>query len=244
MQPERDSAPVTTAVILAGGLGTRLRKAAPDVPKAMAPIGGRPFLEHQLDFWIAAGITRFVLSVGYRREVIIEHFGEEYRGARIDYAVEETPLGTGGGLLRAVKALDENTPFLLLNGDTFFDVSLADFFRFHTQKAADLSVALFRAPDADRYGLADLDADQRVSALASVTAQTGQLANGGVYCLTAKVLRHWLDKSERKISFEMDILPEMLSRGMRLFGMESPGRFIDIGAPDDYRRALTIIYKP
>src|SRR5205085_7892557 len=103
-------------VVLAGGLGTRLRSAVPDVPKPMAPIAGRPFLEYQLDYWIGKGIDRFVLSVGYRHELIIDHFKARYRGAHIAYAIESSPLGTGGGLLRAVNEARLDSPFLVLNG--------------------------------------------------------------------------------------------------------------------------------
>ena len=109
-----------SAVILAGGLGTRLRSVVSDVPKPMAPVGGRPFLEYQLEYWINQGISRFVLSVGYRHEAITEHFGSRYKGVELEYAVEEQPLGTGGGLLLAAEKLKQDTPFLLLNKDTYF----------------------------------------------------------------------------------------------------------------------------
>ena len=115
---------VNSAIILAGGLGTRLRGVVQDLPKAMAPIKDRPFLEYQLDYWIGQGIRHFILSVGYRREVIMKHFGDKYRDVSIEYAVEETPMGTGGGLLLAVEKMKKRAPFLLLNGDTFFEVSL------------------------------------------------------------------------------------------------------------------------
>lgn len=207
----------------------------------MAPIGGRPFLEHQLDFWIAGGISRFILSVGYRREAIIDHFGSRYRDASIDYAVEETPLGTGGGLLKAAALLDEREPFLLLNGDTYFDVSLEQFHDFHASRNADLSVALFRAPEANRYGRADVGVGQRLRRLAFKTAQAGELANGGVYRLSGAALRAWTHDGSRPISLETEILPGMLARGMAIYGMESPGRFLDIGVPKDYSRALAAI---
>lgn len=231
------------AIILAGGFGTRLREAIPDIPKPMAPVGGRPFLEHQLDFWIASGISRFILSVGYRREAIISHFGSRYRDASIDYAIEEVPFGTGGGLLKAAALLDEFEPFLLLNGDTYFDVSLQEFQDFHDSRNADLSVALFRAPQANRYGRAELDANRRLKKLASAMAQAGELANGGVYRLSGRVLHPWAKDGCRPISLETEILPGMLARGMALYGMESPGRFLDIGVPDDYSRAPATIGK-
>ena len=109
---------VRTAIILAGGLGARLNNTVPNLPKPMAPINNRPFLEHQMDYWIGQGINRFILSVGYLKDLIIDHFGDKYKKASIEYAIEHKPLGTGGGLLLAAKNITE--PFLVLNGDTFF----------------------------------------------------------------------------------------------------------------------------
>ena len=115
---------MTTAIILAGGLGTRLRSAVPDLPKPMAPIAGRPFLAHQMDHWIGQGVSRFVLSVGYRHEAISSHFGRRFHGAAIDYVVETSPLGTGGAVKLATAGLPRDEYTLLLNGDTYFDVPL------------------------------------------------------------------------------------------------------------------------
>lgn len=136
---------IRTAVVLAGGLGTRLRSVVSDLPKPMAPIAGRPFLEYLFDYWIDQGIERFVLSVGYRHEAIVEHFGDGYRGATLHYAREPRPLGTGGGLLMALEHLteaDEN--FLLLNGDTWFTLDLATLQQYAEQHHADCCLALFR----------------------------------------------------------------------------------------------------
>ena len=117
---------MTTAIILAGGLGTRLRSTVPDLPKPMAPIAGRPFLAHQMDHWIGQGVSRFVLSVGYRHEAISSHFGRRFHGAAIDYVVETSPLGTGGAVKLATAGLPRDEYTLLLNGDTYFDVPLRD----------------------------------------------------------------------------------------------------------------------
>ena len=124
-------------------MGTRLRNAVSDVPKPMAPINGRPFLEHQMDYWIDQGITRFILSIGYKKEVIIEHFGSSYRQAKIEFVEEETPKGTGGGLLLAVKK--EQFPVFVLNGDTFFKVNLAIIEKFHNEKKSDWTLSLFKS---------------------------------------------------------------------------------------------------
>ena len=102
-----------TAIILAGGLGTRLRKLVSDVPKPMASVNGRPFVAHLMDYWIEQGITQFILSVGYLKESIIHYFGNEYRGIKIEYSVEESPLGTGGGVLLAIKNIKSDDYFVL-----------------------------------------------------------------------------------------------------------------------------------
>ena len=116
-------------VILAGGLGTRLKDTVPDLPKPMAPIKGRPFLEYQMDFWMNQGINRFILSVGYLSDIIINHFSYKYRGAILEYSIESNPLGTGGALIQALKNLSE--PVLVINGDTFFQVQLKKLMKFH-----------------------------------------------------------------------------------------------------------------
>jgi len=228
-----------TAIILAGGLGTRLRGAVPDVPKPMAPINNRPFLEYQLDCWISQGISHFVLSVGYRYEMIIDHFGDHYRNTPIDYVIEHEPLGTGGGFLLAAEQLQET--FLLLNGDTFFEVDLKALLKFHTEQQAEWSFSLFRTNEIGRYMGMDVAKGGRILALESGTAQPGRLANGGAYLVEPSVLNHFKQEVGKRLSLEDDILPVMLENGNRLCGVEQQGRFIDIGIPDDYFRASEIL---
>jgi len=230
-----------TAVVLAGGLGTRLRAAVPDLPKPMAPVAGRPFLEHLLDFWIAAGIARVVLSVGYRSAAIVDHFGNVHRGVPIDYAVETTPLGTGGGVVAALRGLDRDADVLLLNGDTFFDLDPAAFFAFHAERRAEMSAALFFAEEAGRYGRARFDDAWRLDALSADKAAVGDAANGGIYLLSPGLLAPWLDRPDAPSSFEADIVPALFAAGRRIFGRPFPGRFIDIGVPGDYRRATDLV---
>ena len=231
-----------TAVILAGGLGTRLRPVVADAPKPLAPVAGRPFLEHQLDYWIDQGVREFVLSVGYRRESIMTHFGDAYRGCPIRYAVEEHPLGTGGGVLLALDLLDcGDESFLLLNGDTFFAVDLAGFDAFHRRHDADWSFALFRTREAGRYMGVEVDGDGRITDLGSRLGIEGALANGGVYLIRPGALRAGPWRAGDKLSLEDDLAPHAFSTGARFYGFESAGRFIDIGVPDDYARAATVL---
>lgn len=240
-QPREGSRGVVSAVILAGGMGTRLRTVVPDLPKPMAPVNGRPFLEHQMDYWIGQGIGRIVLSVGYRRDVISAHFGAKYRGARIDYAVEETPLGTGGGLLLAIEQLDDRRPFLLLNGDTFFEVDLAGLAEFHVKRESDWTFSLFRADKSQRYMGLETDASGRIRSLRPGAGAAGRLANGGVYLVEPQILRTPDWRPGDRLSLEDDMMPALLARGAMFYGQESAGRFIDIGVPDDYLRSSGIL---
>ncbi len=232
---------VTTAVILAGGLGTRLRSVVSDVPKPMAPINGRPFLEWLMDYWIDQGIRRFVLSVGYQCQVITEHFGSAYRSAEVQYAVEHERLGTGGGLLLAAAQLGDEDAFLLLNGDTFFAVPLAALDGFARQADAHWVLSLFRAGEANRYMGLELDESQRIVALASQRGLPGCLANGGVYWVRRSSLAALPFSAGQALSLEDELLPALLGTGAALLGFAADGAFIDIGIPQDYHRAALVL---
>jgi len=232
---------MTSAVILAGGLGTRLRSTVPDLPKPMAPIGGRPFLEYQLDYWIAQGIGRFVLSVGYRREAIMDHFGARYKSAELEYAVEETPLGTGGGLLIAAEKVGQGEPFLLLNGDTYFAVDWRELNAYAKAHDADWCFSLFRTDEKGRYMGLELSPQGRIISLKLGSTQESRLANGGVYWVHPRALRGVRSASGEKVSLEDDLFPAALASGQRMYGIECTGTFIDIGVPADYHRAASVL---
>lgn len=230
---------MTTAIILAGGMGTRLRSVVPDLPKPMAPVKGRPFLEHQMDYWIGQGVDRFVVSVGYMKEVIMDHFGSNYRSTTLTYAIEDEPLGTGGGLFLAAQGLNE--PFLVLNGDTFFEVDLAKLLKFHADHSADWSFSLFRTSEVGRYMGVEVKSGGEIYSLTSGTEKMGRLANGGVYLVNPSILRNKLLVPGSKLSLEDDVLPAMVAQGNKLFGLEFTGTFIDIGIPQDYFRAAEVL---
>jgi D-glycero-alpha-D-manno-heptose 1-phosphate guanylyltransferase len=230
---------VTTVIILAGGLGTRLREAVPDLPKPMAPINNRPFLEYQMDYWIDQGINHFILSVGYLKDVIINHFGKKYKNASVEYAEENEPLGTGGGLLMASKNLTE--PFLAINGDTFIEVNLDELWSFHVQQKSKWTFSLFKTDQFSRYMGMDVDSNGEIFSLKSKKLQLSGLANGGVYLIDPKALSSLGYKTGDKVSLEGDLLADYISRGGKLFGKEFKGKFIDIGIPSDYHRAEKII---
>ena len=232
---------MTSAVILAGGLGTRLRSAVPDLPKPMAPIGGRPLLEYQLDYWIAQGISRFVLSVGYRHEAITAYFGARYKGIELEYVIEAQPLGTGGGLLLAAEKAGRDGPFLLLNGDTYFAADWKVLNAHALAHDADWCLSLFRTSEKGRYMGIEVLPDGQIMSFKSGSAKGSCLANGGVYWVHPRALRGGRFAPGEKVSLEDDIFPAALTSGQRLFGIEFTGTFIDIGVPDDYHRAATLL---
>ena len=230
------------AIILAGGLGTRLRSIVPKLPKALAPVGNRPFLAYLFDFWIAQGVDRFVLSVGYKHEIIQKEFGVSYKSAKVDYAVETVPLGTGGGLLLSWKKLRSPKPFLILNGDTFFNVNRADILDHHSTCEADMTLSLVEVSGNSRYSGALLDERGFIRSLKKRSeASESNWANGGVYLMEPNLLSEYENHHLEKCSLEDELLPDLLKKEKRVAGFISQGNFIDIGLPEDYRRAEEIL---
>jgi D-glycero-alpha-D-manno-heptose 1-phosphate guanylyltransferase len=227
------------AIVLAGGLGTRLREAVPDLPKPMAPVNGRPFLERLLDYWIGQGVTRIILSIGYRHEAIQGHFGKNHHRVPIRYVIEERPRGTGGGLLLAAEALSSRATFLVLNGDTWFELPLKALAGFHASRRADVTLALFRSPQEGRYAGLHVGKDGEV--LSFGTGEKGGLANGGVYLMERSLLESGPQFASAPLSLEEDILPLALRGKKRVYGLECGGRFLDIGIPEDYARAGAVL---
>ena len=231
---------IETAVILAGGLGTRLRSEIPNLPKPMAPIGDKPFLQHQMDFCISQGVRKFYLSVGYMKEKITSYFGVRYKSAEIEYLVETKPLGTGGAILNSLNRIDQS--FFLLNGDTFFDISFEDFFDFHQEKKSLFSMALFRTSNTERYMGIKLDESNTILSCHEKSNNKSIFANGGIYIVNQEIFINF-EISEVKTSLEDDILPKIIGKDSRVNGLCFDNFFIDIGLPDDYIRAQTMFQK-
>ena len=239
-------------IILAGGLGTRLRSAiGNEIPKCMAPVAGRPFLWYLLKYLTRFDVSKVVLSVGYLREVIIEWVGKAGGDFPFvfDYAVEETPLGTGGGIRLALGKCSGKQA-AVLNGDTFFDVDLALLSDQLRQSDSELAMALKPMQNFDRYGCvitwgdlinkcgyqekaADLNNDNIQSFVEKKSQKAGKI-NGGVYVMKTKnaLFTGLPDKS----SFEKDVLETHVNSQL-LSGFVHDGYFIDIGIPEDYVRA-------
>jgi D-glycero-alpha-D-manno-heptose 1-phosphate guanylyltransferase len=220
------------AVILAGGLGTRLRGVIDDLPKSMAPVKDRPFLGYILDQLSRHRITRAILAAGYRNEDIIAFFGNRYKEIELVYSVESEPLGTGGAILKAAESINSDS-FLVLNGDTLFDIDLEDFRKSFKYSNASLSVALKPMVDFERYGSVNLKGDRIISFNEKKYCSEG-LINGGIYIINS----NWLKavSPAEKFSFEKDIMEKRVLAD-KINGYISDTYFIDIGIPEDYERA-------
>ncbi len=225
---------ISEAIVLAGGLGTRLREVVSDVPKSMALINGRPFLEYQLNYLQSWGIDHVVLSVGYKNEVIRDYFSDQFQSIAIDYAVEEEPLGTGGGIRKAFEKINKYAAFVF-NGDTFFEVNLKRLFDFRRIKVTDVCLVLRFIDDVSRYGTVELDEDFRITGFTERGQKSGEgYINGGVYYIRKDFFLDF-DWPE-KFSIEKDFF-EKYYQQYTLYGIRCFSYFLDIGIPEDYARA-------
>ncbi|MFH0865843.1 MAG: nucleotidyltransferase family protein [Bacteroidota bacterium] len=225
---------IKEAILLAGGLGTRLQKVVNDVPKPMAPVSGRPFVEHVLDYLIASGIKNIIFSIGYKHEVFTKHFGNSYKNLKILYSIEDTPLGTGGGIRKAMK-LTRSHNVLVVNADTIFKVDIAQFYMRHKKNIARLSIALRHIDDVIRYGSVGIDDYQRVIFFSEKDTLSGPgYINGGVYIFRNDFF-YSLNLPE-KFSLEKDCLEKFYLK-LKISGFPSNAYFLDIGIPEDYEKA-------
>lgn len=219
-------------IVLAGGLGTRLRSAVPDLPKCLAPIAGRPFLEWQLRSLAERGIERFVLALGHGAEQVLKSLAQPWaRDLSIYTVTEREPLGTGGAARFAMDkaGLDEA---LIANGDTFLGGSLQEMITPLDLVGGELMrIATVQVPDRSRFGGVAVDAEQRVTAFLEKGQADAGLINAGLY----RIHRHAFDCEERgAFSMETQVMPRLLAKSA-LQARELAGPFIDIGVPNDYR---------
>lgn len=231
---------IKEVIILAGGLGTRLREAVPDMPKCMAPVAGQPFIAYVIDALRLQGIERFIFSLGYKAEVVKAYLTEHY--PTLDYVtvVEEEPLGTGGAVQLACTKV-EGESVLIVNGDTFFKIDLRVMQQVHQKNNAACTLALKPMQYFDRYGVVTLAINNSIAAFEEKKFYKVGLINGGVYLLhKEKFLVHGFPK---KFSFEKDFLEKEAGKG-NFFGSIHNGFFIDIGIPEDFNRAQQLFQKP
>lgn len=250
------------AILLCGGMGTRLRSVVSDRPKPMADICGKPFLQYLLEMLRDKGITEVIFALGYMGEMIEEYFqdGSAF-GLKIAYSYEEEPLGTGGAIRNALpKILEEDV--LVLNADTYFPMDYQGLYHFHQENDGDFSLATRAVPDISRYGAVRRDSAGRIlawneklgdggqqpgegskqpiegnaqqAASASPKSLSGEI-NGGIYVMKKSLVA---EIPEGKQSLEQDCIPKWLSEGKRIFGLPFHGYFMDIGIPEDYRQFI------
>jgi D-glycero-alpha-D-manno-heptose 1-phosphate guanylyltransferase len=224
---------IQEAIILAGGLGTRLKEAVPDLPKCMAPVAGRPFLSYVIDTLRMQGIHHFVFSLGYKAEVIDSYLKGHY--PTLDYTIvqEEEPLGTGGAVRLALESTRTND-VLIANGDTLFKVDVRELSSFYKSKDAECLLALKPMYRFNRYGVVELAKEGRVTSFMEKQYYTEGLINGGIYLLNKQKFLTY--SFPEKFSFEQDYLERYSGRGS-FYGLPQDGYFIDIGVPEDYSRA-------
>lgn len=226
------------ALILAGGLGTRLAAVLQDRPKPMAEVQGKPFLAYQIEQLREQGFTEPVLCVGHLASQILEYFGAGWRwGVRIRYAVETDLLGTAGAIRNACHFIDGT--FLVLNGDSYLEMDFRDLVACHEHhRSIDRqmlgTIAAVRMEDGDAYGRLELDEQGRVLRFHEKASSEGGWVNGGVYVLEPDVLR--CIPAGRAVSLERDTFPKVLNRGWHLFSYPVEGFFVDIGTPRGYQR--------
>jgi D-glycero-alpha-D-manno-heptose 1-phosphate guanylyltransferase len=223
------------AIILAGGLGTRLRGViGAETPKCMAPVAGKPFLYYLLSFAVREGVERIVLSLGHKSEAVLGWLREQPFPLEIDWVVETEPLGTGGGIRLALEACRTEDVFVL-NGDTMFDIPLrSGLLQRHRQAGAETTIALKELRNFERYGTVERDASGVITAFQEKAPRAAGLINGGVYCVRRDAfLARGLPG---KFSFEKDYLERFVGEG-KFQAYESQAYFIDIGVPEDYERA-------
>lgn len=222
-----------TAIILAGGFGTRLQSVVKDMPKPMAPVNGKPFLYWLLQYCSKQGIRKVVLSVGFKGEVIEKYFGSQFQNISIRYCKEEEPLGTGGAIKVALDYTKAHKVFVL-NGDTFFGIDLEKFFDLHLKSCSSLSIALKEMENFNRYGVVKIDSSNVITGFDEKRFVERGNINGGIYIIHRGLFSDRV--FPKKFSFEKDIL-EKSFYGKHIHGFVFHDYFIDIGIPDDYKRA-------
>ena len=225
---------ITTGVILAGGLGTRLRPAIGDGAKSAALVGGHPFIDRLLDQLAGGGVERIVVCTGYRTGEVEAAAGREHGGVPVLYSVEEQPLGTGGALRQAHARFGDGGAWMVMNGDSYCGIELEELAAEHAAAGLEATLALVRVEDAGRYGSVEVSPDGRVTRFLEKSAGAGPgWVNAGVYVLSPRLLEEL--PAATPLSLETRVFPEWVERGIHAFARRA--RFIDIGTPESYALA-------
>ncbi|HKZ66876.1 MAG TPA: HAD-IIIA family hydrolase [Chitinophagaceae bacterium] len=231
---------INQAIILAGGLGTRLRSVVNDLPKCMAPVAERPFLFYVINYLRSQGIEKFIFSLGYKHEIIEKYLKDYFSTLHYECSIEEEPLGTGGAIQLACQLATEKN-VLVANGDTLFKVNGKDLVSFHAGHETDCTLTLKPMQQFDRYGIVELNENGTVKDFKEKQFYETGLINGGLYVLNVK--NFLAKKFPVKFSFEKDYL-EQYYREEKIYGIVQDNYFIDIGIPGDYERVQQELKQP
>jgi D-glycero-alpha-D-manno-heptose 1-phosphate guanylyltransferase len=235
---QRQNAPDNiTAVLLVGGIGTRLQPVVSSTPKPLALVGNAPFLQLLVRQLRSQGIRHLVMCTGHLADQVENEFGDGHKwDVQIAYSRESQPLGTAGAVKLAEHHVPQDSDFLVMNGDSFLELDFSEFLRFHRAHDGLISLAVRTVPDAARYGTVQLDAGNRVVGFREkIGSAVPGVVNGGVYAFKRAILQHLPDGPG---SLEKDVFPRLL--GLGVYALEQRGMFIDIGTPEDYARAQTL----
>jgi D-glycero-alpha-D-manno-heptose 1-phosphate guanylyltransferase len=222
------------AVLLVGGLGTRLRSVVPSLPKTLASVGDKPFLELLVRQLCSQELRQLVMCTGYLAEQIQEVFqdGSDF-GATIEYSKEAVPLGTAGALKLAQRYVQNESEFLVINGDTFLEIDLNEFILSHRKHGSLATMAVVPVENSSRYGTVQVGADGRILGFLEKTGQNAPgTINAGVYVFSNAAFALI---PQGPVSLERDVFPLLMEQGF--YAIEQRGMFIDIGTPEDYARA-------
>jgi NDP-sugar pyrophosphorylase family protein len=221
------------AAILAGGLGTRIRTVAGDLPKVLLPVEGRPFLAQVLSYLAAEGVTRVVVCLGHQADRVADAIHRVAPGGlEVVESREATPLGTGGAIHHALEHLGGT--FFIVNGDTFLEAPLTDLLDFHRANEALLTLSLVRSEHAAEKGTVKVAPDGRVLDFEEKTADGNGVINGGIYVAEAPILASC--KAGAPCSLERDVIPRTIADGGKIMARVVDAPFVDIGIPEDYLR--------
>jgi D-glycero-alpha-D-manno-heptose 1-phosphate guanylyltransferase len=227
------------AIILAGGLGTRLKTVVADKPKVLSPVANKPFLYYIMEYLQKQGVTKYIFALGYLHEQVVDFLEKNYSHLEYQYTIEETPLGTGGGIKKAIQlATEEN--ILIVNADTFFEVNVQQLFSFHTVSKAHCTVSLKLMKNFDRYGSVELDKEtQNIISFKEKTFVKEGYINAGYLVLNKNYFSHTTKNLPAIFSFEKDFLEKNVDV-MLIKGFIADGYFIDIGIPEDFNSAQEV----
>ncbi|MBN8782916.1 MAG: histidinol phosphate phosphatase [Sphingobacteriales bacterium SCN 48-20] len=231
---------MTQAIILAGGLGTRLRSAVPDLPKCLAPVAGRPFLFYVINYLRSQGINDFIFSLGYKHELITDYLERDFATLSYKTVIEEEPLGTGGAI-RLAAAQAHSSQVIVTNGDTLFRADIPAMLQLHNSSHAVCTLALKPMNHFDRYGVVEINDEGRITAFKEKQQYEQGTINGGLYVIDREALL--ATALAEKFSFEKDFLEARYAQD-KLYGIAQDNYFIDIGIPDDYNQAQQDLARP